>query len=185
MLRRRRGAGEGEGLTAQGSSNVHWQTVFSVESAPEVDYLAVLIGGGFAVIGVLLATLKDRTERPSGFWGNPRRMFGAFWATQALFFLAIAIFGTYLRQESLIQVLRTGHVEVVEGDIEHFQPMPEGCHAPERFDVAGHRFAYKDCFDAGGFNQSSTKGGPLEQGQHVRIFYRDGLILKLQLAEPR
>ena len=78
--------------------------------------------------------------------------------------------------------LNTGAYSVVEGRVEKFTPMPWQGHADESFDVKGVHFAYSDYAVTAGFNNSASHGGPLRAGLQVRIAYRDGEILRLEVA---
>ena len=60
--------------------------------------------------------------------------------------------------------------------------MPFEGHDTERFTVNGVGFSYSDYLVTAGFNQSASHGGPMHAGLPVRICYRDGEILRLQIA---
>src|SRR5262245_4098233 len=69
------------------------------------------------------------------------------------------------------------NVDVVEGTVTQFVPMPYEGHADEIFVVNGHRFAYSEYDDATGFHHTQSHGGPIREGQHVRITYSGKDIL--------
>jgi hypothetical protein len=73
---------------------------------------------------------------------------------------------------------------LVEGTVTNFHPMPKSGHDTERFTVEGVKFEYSD-FDLskGGFNNTASHGGPIREGLPVRIAYRDGRILKLEIGK--
>jgi hypothetical protein len=62
-------------------------------------------------------------------------------------------------------------------------------HGYEHFTVHGVYFAYADDAVVPGFHHSSTPGGPIRAGQHVRIRYAPGVenltIVKLEVADCR
>lgn len=78
---------------------------------------------------------------------------------------------------------RSGKVEVAEGQVKEFVPMPYEGHANESFVVNGHRFEYSDYDLTKGFNQSQSHGGPIREGLQVRITYIDDKIVKLEIAK--
>ena len=74
--------------------------------------------------------------------------------------------------------------EVVEGTVSNFHPMPHYGHDSERFNVNNVKFEYSDYdLSKGGFNNTASHGGPIKEGLQVRISYRDGRILKLEIGE--
>ena len=68
----------------------------------------------------------------------------------------------------------------VEGVITDFKPMPEGGHADESFIVDGRRFRYSSYDITSGFNKTVVRGGPLKEGMNVKLWYYEGVILKIQ-----
>ena len=53
----------------------------------------------------------------------------------------------------------------------------------EHFDVHGVEFNYSDYIVSAGFNNTASHGGPIRPGLPVRICYRDGEILRLEIAQ--
>lgn len=80
---------------------------------------------------------------------------------------AVSIFSEWY---AFRQALARG-TPVVEGPVEHFQPLPASGHGEERFTVGGVAFAYSDYDVSSGFNLTSTHGGPIRAGEDVRIHY--------------
>lgn len=62
--------------------------------------------------------------------------------------------------------------------------MPYGGHATESFVVQGIQFKYSDYIITAGFNHTSSHGGPIREGLLVRIWHRNGEILRLDIKEP-
>ena len=159
---------------------MHWVTIFSVEDHPPFDLAAAAIGSLFFLLGIALAALRVGPESGSGEWY--RRAFGLLFAAFGLGFAVIAVGGGYLQHVSLVSALRTGRDHVVTGVVTNFRPMPANGHGVESFDVAGQHFEYSDSDDRGGFNRSSTFGGPIHAGERVKIAFIKGVILNLQIA---
>jgi hypothetical protein len=80
------------------------------------------------------------------------------------------------------RALRLGDYQTVEGKVSNFMPAPFEGHRDESFDVNGVRFAYSDYVITSGFHQTASHGGPIREGLPVRIAYRDGEIIKLEVG---
>lgn len=156
-----------------------WTNVFSVETQSPVGWSDVGFVSIFVAIGLGLALVPNQPR--FGFGLGPRAL-GVTIAIIAFGLMAVVGLGTYLRHASLVRALNSIGVHNLEGVVTNFRPMPDDCHVDESFDVSGQHFKYRDCRDEGGFNNSSTYGGPMRAGERVRIAYRDGVILKLQIG---
>jgi len=55
--------------------------------------------------------------------------------------------------------------------VQQVTPLPVGGHSQESFVVAGVRLGSSAYVITGGFNRSSTYGGPIHEGLQVRIHY--------------
>lgn len=66
-----------------------------------------------------------------------------------------------------------GELQIVEGTVEHFHPMPYGGHDTERFDVAGVHFEFSDYVITPGLHRTVSHGGPIHAGDRVRLTYLD------------
>jgi len=76
----------------------------------------------------------------------------------------------------------------IEGEVEGFEPMPSGGYQFEKFVVNKTEFEYSDYVLNGGFNNTSSHGGPIIEGLKVRIcyFYRvrtnSNVIVRLEVS---
>src|SRR5439155_864506 len=125
----------------------------------------------FVIIGVALVALRKRLP---GSWRKYPRLSSAF----SFFFLGFAVLwtvisfaGTYFEYSSLIAAKKTGRVKVVEGTATNFKPMPVTGHAMERFCVRDACFDYSDYVITGGFNNTTSHGGPIKEGLPIRVTY--------------
>jgi hypothetical protein len=64
-----------------------------------------------------------------------------------------------------------GRIHVVEGVVDQFVPEPFEGHRDESFVVDTVRFTYSQYVDRGGFHNSSSHGGPIQEDLPVRIHY--------------
>ena len=180
--------------------NDQWQLVFDASQRP-LDGIVVVASVGavigaaaLLVVGLLASRAGLRAVRRGE---SPVR--AGLWivlaAPSALFALAVIgqvveLVRNYPTPRELAAAIATG--PVVEGPVEDFVPMPPGGHAFESFDVEGVHFFYSDYVPSQGFNNSSTRGGPIHPGVYVRIHYRLGgygrdygpVILKLEVRGP-
>jgi hypothetical protein len=98
--------------------------------------------------------------------------------------LAVAVFGSALwTYWSLRSAVLSGKVSRVEGVVSDFKPMPYGGHAMEHFCVGEACFEYSDFVLTGGFNNTSSHGGPIREGVRVRVTHVDGTIVRLEVAQ--
>jgi hypothetical protein len=77
--------------------------------------------------------------------------------------------------------LQTGRYRMVEGTVRNFHPMLFAGHPPESFAIENERFSYSDYDFTACFNRTASHGGPLREGLHIRIYYIDNCILKIEL----
>ena len=83
----------------------------------------------------------------------------------------LSLAGTYADYSSTSAALREGRVSVVEGVVADYASPKFGY---ERFVVKGVRFEYSDYGVTAGFNNTHSKGGPVQPGARVRITYVEG-----------
>jgi hypothetical protein len=78
-----------------------------------------------------------------------------------------------------------GEYQTVEGVVTDFRPMPYQGHQDECFSVQDQHFCYSDYEIGPGFHNAASHGGPIRAGLPVRIAYRDGRILRLEIPKDR
>lgn len=160
---------------------MHYVTVFDASHLGWRNFWPIALGLLFVAIGSVQLFAPGLFARLPG----KARLGRPF----AWFFLLFAILWTGIASWSLIgdaldaraHALRRD-CTTVEGRVEHFRPMPPEGHDLESFDVAGRHFEYSDFIMSAGFNTSASHGGPIREGLPVRICYRGGDILVLEVA---
>ena len=100
----------------------------------------------------------------------------------SLFWTAAALVGTFSDYHQLSSELREGRCDIVEGIVTDFHPMPFFPLGNESFAVEGQQFSYNGFAVTPGFNNTRTYGGPIHDGLHVRIYYVDKDIARLDIA---
>ena len=101
--------------------------------------------------------------------------------------LVVWILASVWLEPTLLIRPRTVAAKVVTGVVRDFVPMPATGHADEQFCVQDACFHYSDYEVTGGFNNTSSHGGPIREGLPVRITYveypreRGNKIVKLEI----
>jgi hypothetical protein len=164
-------------------SDSDFSTVYDAASIGYREWWFPAFGLIFVVIGLILPRLfkagvfPDYQKRMFAGW-FPKVFvgFSVFWTLSAF----LITFGAYWSGR---ETLLSGKAQYVEGNVQHFIPMPYQGHADESFDVSGVSFHYSDFQVGGGFNNTSSHGGPIRDGLFVRIWYSGNNILKLQVPK--
>lgn len=166
--------------------HMDYVTVFDAANAPYRNLSFVLPGLALTSVGAVMvfrpAWLDRLRFRPS----PAKRWFRPFAWFYFLFAIAWTLFaGTAVLSDAINAKTAMQHhdCQMVEGQVENFHPMPASGHDTERFSVNGVEFSYSDYIVTAGFNNTSSHGGPIREGLPVRICYRDGEILRLDISE--
>ncbi|GGG67716.1 hypothetical protein [Edaphobacter dinghuensis] len=114
-------------------------------------------------------------------WAQPHWLFAVFCLLFGLLWVSVVGFSTIHADSAAYNAYRDGEYQTVEGIVSDFHPMPYEGHQDECFSVADQRFCYSDYEIAPGFHNATSHGGPIRAGLPVRISYRDGRILKLEV----
>lgn len=88
----------------------------------------------------------------------------------ALLCLKVGLDASYRPYQTLAGVLKNFRVIVKHGVV------------AEQFEAEGVSFGYLDIYTPTRFRKSATNGGPMREGIPVRISYREGCIVKLEVA---
>jgi hypothetical protein len=155
---------------------MEYQTIYSIlDEAPRIPWAHVFIG---IVVGPAAVYVS---------WKFRNWLFvigGVAWTVFWNFLILAPSWAIYRDHEQSKAALRSGNSQVVEGSIEDFHPMPYTGHALERFKIQGVSFEYSDFDDSkAGFNHTLSHGGPLHGGMQVRLHYRDGRILQIEVPK--
>jgi hypothetical protein len=159
-----------------------YRVVFDVAEAGFKSWTFPAFGLIFVAVGVFMVIARKSLP---GSWANRPKASAAF----AFFFLGFALLwtlvsfmATYRDYSSLAAEESSGQVQVAEGRVSNFNPMPFSGHSMERFCVEAHCFEYSDYVITGGFNNTSSHGGPIRDGLPVRVTFVGNSIIKLEVA---
>jgi hypothetical protein len=105
----------------------------------------------------------------------------------------------YLPYQSLLSAYNSGQYEVVQGTVDGFVPtewcvqsargsnslneQPSHNYPVEQFRVGETVFVYSDYLITGGFHQTYACGGPIRDGQLLKIWHVAGVIIRIEPAE--
>jgi hypothetical protein len=169
--------------------NTDYQLIYDVTQAsppywfPAAGLVGVVLGALLWLFGARLPAARR------GPWRSPRsqKIFAAVFLGFSVLWTAGAA-ATVLGEDCAgRRALQSGTDRVVEGPVQEFHPMPYEGHDTERFRVADVRFAYSDYILEGGFNRTSSHGGPIREGLMVRIHYSGqpshATILRLEVRD--
>ena len=151
-----------------------YETVFEITQKP-FDWQFAAVGLLLAIAGLAVAQIGRRLGWRRSWFGYIMLAFGIFWS------FAVS-WGMYSEYRQLLGDYRDGNYQEVSGLVEDFQPMPYEGHRQECFRVQQTTFCYSDFGITAGFNNSASHGGPIRQGLPVRIAYRSGTILRVDVA---
>jgi hypothetical protein len=114
------------------------------------------------------------------------RLFLSLWL---IFWLVVGGFGignVFYNYAANLRALRSGSCQVTEGPITNFHPqniMRKG--DTEYLVVAGHEFTYDyDNLGGSGLRSSKSFRVPLKDGMHVKVWYRRGIICRIDASPP-
>ena len=92
----------------------------------------------------------------------------------------VMLVGNYAEYSRAKKALETGSYQIAEGTVSDFVPMPRGGHSIESFKVGDASFQYGSGWGSILFN-SEWNSGYIHNGAQVRISYRDGNILRVEI----
>lgn len=164
---------------------MEYVTVFDIAETGYRTWPVPALGLIFVAIGVVQVFFRDRL--PSGWRGKEstrfNRVFSWCWLVFACGWTLIVFVSTYSEYWSLSQAVKSGNVDVVEGLVSQFDPMPWEGHKMERFCVQNECFAYSNYWKTSGFNNATSHGGPIQEGLQVRVTFVRNAIVKLEVAK--
>jgi len=163
--------------------HMEYRTVFDVAGVGYEPWSFPAFGLVFVAVG---SALVARRKSLPGWWGkhpSASTWFAVFFLGFAILWTLGAFLSTYSEYSSLSKAKIANDVRVVEGVVTNFKPMPAAGHTMERFCVSEQCFAYSDYVVTGGFNNTSSHGGPIRAGLEVRVSYVGNSIVKLEVAK--
>jgi hypothetical protein len=162
---------------------MEYQVVFDIASEGYKSWSFPTFGFLFITIGIGLVLIRKNLP---GWWGKhptASNFFTFCFLSFSVLWTAVSFVTTYQDYVSLSTAEQTNRVHVAEGVVTNFKPMPATGHAMERFCVSNKCFEYSDYVITGGFNNTSSHGGPIREGLSVRVSYVGDSIIKLEIVK--
>jgi hypothetical protein len=158
---------------------IQYTTVYQItQLAPDWPFACIgllpLLAGGVIFWG----------KRRFG-WTKPHWLFAVFCCIFGVLWVAGIGTTTLSADRQAFVAYQRGEFQTVEGAVFDFHPMPYEGHQDECFSVQDQRFCYSDYDIAPGFHNAASHGGPIRSGLQVRIAYREGVILRLDVAKEQ
>lgn len=158
-----------------------YEVAFEISNSGIGALSFILPGFLFMAIGAALVRFRSSLFRDSPKW--LANVFSFIFFGFSILWTLDAGLGIGHEQTSLREKYAEGKFKVVEGQVEHFDPMPKSGHKMESFTVNGVKFEYSDYIVTPGFHNAASLGGPIREGLPVRISYIDNTILKLEVPK--
>ena len=163
---------------------MNYQTVFELGDSI-IDGIVPLVS--FLVVGVVLFLLGAFYLVSSYRGGTPpvkkltsavMLIIGALWLSLSPTVLAV------IEEKSTIQDLYdAGHYETVEGTVKVLREQPiDGDTVGDQIEIGGVRFTINFYIETPGYKHTIANGGALRDGVRARLRFRDGVILKVEVA---
>ena len=160
-----------------------YKVVFDIADAGFKSWSFPASGLIFVAIGLLMVIFPKDIPGWRGKHPLARNIFSFFFLGFAIIWTLTSFLGTHNKYSKLRSLQKAGSFNVVKGKVSNFRPMPYGGHAIEKFCVKDHCFEYSDYVISGGFNNTSSHGGPIRKGLPVRITFIGNKIIKLEVAQ--
>ena len=156
-----------------------YATVYQIaQRAP--DWPFACIGLVPLVAGAVIIWGKRRFK-----WPQPHWLFAICCCAFGALWVGVVGGGVLSADSDAFTAYQKGAYQTVDGVVTDFHPMPWEGHQDECFSVQNQRFCYSDYEIAPGFHNATSHGGPIHAGLPVRIAYRDGRILRLEVPRDQ
>ncbi|MFA5507589.1 MAG: hypothetical protein WC314_17735 [Vulcanimicrobiota bacterium] len=159
-----------------------FRTVYEYSGPPMTSYLLPGIAFFFGLVSLVMLVAT---------WSSGK---GTRLVWVGLFFLSVGLTAAaswriFKTHGPVVKAIGERQIREITGPVEDFVPESIEGAQHESFTVKEVRFEYSDSQQTGGFNNSSTQGGPIGPGITVRLTYfhhpglNQNIIVKLQVPE--
>lgn len=161
-------------------SDVAYRLVFDLADAGFKSWTFLAFGLIFVGLGILHFKYPNALPFRGPKWMEKHSRY--YFLSFALLWTITSFMAVYVDYSAAKRAMASGKVQVVEGLVRKFHPMPASGHAQESFCVEEACFEYSDFGVTPGFNNTSSHGGPIREGLRVRITYVGNTIVRLEIA---
>lgn len=161
-----------------------WVEYYSIEKGGLTVFFHPLLGVVFSIVGIYLVIRALRSGNAEE-RGGCALTFLIAWALVAILWTAGVYFDIFSQYAPLSSALRENRFQQVEGIVEEVKSWQTRQGETESFTVDGVTFQYNYGGVNPGFNKPQSYGGPIADGRKVKVYYYEGVILKLYLWEDQ
>lgn len=163
----------------------NFTTVFEITSGTNgirADVLfRLVVGIAILTVGIVGLVLRKRTQGrfPKRLWTPAFMIFwGVVWL---LMHIPLWLIGTS-DIDQLLELYQSGRSEIAEGIVHVTHKQPSGGHAAgDKITVGGQEFEINYFIVTPGYNKTISHGGALREGVYARLYYHNGVILKVEI----
>lgn len=152
---------------------IQYTTVYQItQLAP--DWPLIWFGVAPLVVGAVIVLGIRRFKWTKRLWP-----FAVLSCVIGVMWVAAIGWSTLIRNRQALRAFQNGEYRTIEGVVSDFRQGRQ----KECFSVQDQRFCYSDYEIAPGFHTAASHGGPIRTGLQVRIAYREGRILRLDIRQ--
>ena len=136
------------------------------------NFIPLIIGVVFLCNSIVMIKSKSTEKGWGRFVSCLLKIIGFVVGPLGIGLFLLLTIGMFTDHAEYKEMLANDDVQVVEGYVEDFYPMPYEGHDTEHFEINGIYFEYSDYIAMSGYHTSASHGGVItENGQHLKIKY--------------
>lgn len=137
-----------------------------------LSVIPLVIGIAFFVNSVKLICEKKKKEEHHSFIDSLFKIAGLIIGPLGFGMFVMLVLGLSVEHKEYQQLIDDSEIQVVEGYVENYHPMPYEGHDTEHFEINGVYFEYSDYSMVNGYNVTASHGGVItHNGQRLKIKY--------------
>ncbi len=137
-----------------------------------LSIIPLVIGIVFFINSVKLIREKKKSKEHHGFIDSLFKVAGLIIGPLGIGMFVMLVLGLTIEHKEYQQLIDNSEIQVVEGYVENYHPMPYEGHDTEHFEINGIYFEYSDYSMVNGYNVTASHGGVItHNGQHLKIKY--------------
>ena len=134
--------------------------------------IPLAVGVVFLANSIVQVRSKKKNKGWDGFVESLFKVLGFIVGPVGIVMFVMSVAGLVFEYKSYKETLKTDEIDVVEGYVENYHPMPYEGHDTEHFEIDGVYFEYSDYTIMNGYNISASHGGVVtHNGQYLKIKY--------------
>jgi hypothetical protein len=151
------------------------KTLFDITAKP-FDWMSLVPPTGLLLVGIFLTQMERKNIGKFLI-----RRIGHILCFVAAIIAAYTSAKWFTTKRAGALALEKGKCSVIQGEVTSFRPMTYAGQPHESFSIGNQSFSYSDFVVTPCFNNSSSHGGPMRPGLHLRVSYSDDCILRIEI----